>query len=403
MNKQVFNILIICSWLFAAIHTHAIADNASAIAQKAAITLGHSEVIHSRILSEKREVYIHLPPMYKEFPDKKFPVLYTLDGNTHFNRVVGTVDWLSDISGMIPQHIVVAILNTDRFRDFSPSRPADAEPDSVAGGANRFIQFLDKELIPHIDKNYRTKPFRILAGHSFGGLFAIHTQQTTNQLFQAYIAQSPHLIYDELELIKRVKQTLTNKKASPSFLFMSLGDEATRIDSYNQLVDVFKQQAPSTMEWHSQLYPTDNHMSTPSKTLHDALLAMRNYAGWTVKDSIAKQGISTVHKHYKKLSKQFGYDIPTPEHVINTQGYAYLNEKRYKQALVWFKENIKLYPESFNAHDSLSEAYEQVGDLAKAIKLQRQSVKLATEQKSPRVRLYQRRLTELEAKASQKS
>lgn len=67
----------------------------------------------------------------------------------------------------------------------------------TSGQADRFLDFLEKELIPHIDRNYRTYPHRIIAGWSFGGLLATHALIHRPEIFDAYLAISPSLWWDE--------------------------------------------------------------------------------------------------------------------------------------------------------------------------------------------------------------
>ena len=74
----------------------------------------------------------------------------------------------------MPEVIVVGVTNTDRTRDLSPSRDPNFP---TSGGADRFLDFFEKELVPFVESGYRTAPFRIFAGHSAGGLFALHAMR----------------------------------------------------------------------------------------------------------------------------------------------------------------------------------------------------------------------------------
>ncbi len=92
--------------------------------------------------------------------------------------------------------IIVGIPNTDRTRDLSPSKPSNAGATGApqfptAGGADNFLKFIETELMPEIEKRYRVTPYKMLAGHSLGGLFAVHAMVTKPDLFNSYIAVSP--------------------------------------------------------------------------------------------------------------------------------------------------------------------------------------------------------------------
>lgn len=69
------------------------------------LIFGHEEIIFSKVLNEERILLINLPAGYDASTNRHYPVLYTLDGNTHFKRVVGTVEWLSQSARLIePPH-----------------------------------------------------------------------------------------------------------------------------------------------------------------------------------------------------------------------------------------------------------------------------------------------------------
>ena len=108
--------------------------------------------------------------------------------------------------------IVVGITNTDRTRDLSPTHVTTtvgggntALQFPTSGGADKFLKFIETELIPEIEKRYRTQPYRILAGHSLGGLFAIHAMLSRPDVFQSYIAVSPALHWDNQVVVKRAE------------------------------------------------------------------------------------------------------------------------------------------------------------------------------------------------------
>ena len=97
----------------------------------------------------------------------------------------------------IPELIVVGVPNTDRTRDLTPtrnaSRPTGGSDPSLrgSGGGDAFLAFLRDELIPTVDAAYRTTDYRILVGHSFGGLMSLHAFLSEPALFQAHLAIDP--------------------------------------------------------------------------------------------------------------------------------------------------------------------------------------------------------------------
>ena len=166
--------------------------------------------IHSKILNEDRKIYVHCPKPDSTNLDKRFPVLYIMDGENHFELLAQYADYLSrpDVVA-IPKMIIVGIPNTDRRRDLTPTSSItdySGKPDSnnltkPSGGNNNFLKFIYTELIPAIDTSYKTEPYKIFAGHSFGGLSSINCMLTHPDMFDAYIAVSPSLYWDNRYLL----------------------------------------------------------------------------------------------------------------------------------------------------------------------------------------------------------
>jgi len=158
------------------------------------VTIGQTVQIQSEILKQSRSLTISKPDGYDSGTDR-YPVLYLLDGESNFEYTAAIVRFLAD-NERIPEMIVVAINSGDvagRTHDLTP--PSQAEIDNRFspgnGGGDAFLVFISDELVPYVERNYRTRPYRILVGHSFGGLFAIHTLVTKPKLFNAYIAIDP--------------------------------------------------------------------------------------------------------------------------------------------------------------------------------------------------------------------
>ncbi|MBD0325483.1 MAG: alpha/beta hydrolase, partial [Pyrinomonadaceae bacterium] len=171
--------------------------------------------VKSAVLGEERAILVRTPPGY-ERDGQRYPVLYMTDGDAHMLHTTGTVSFLARNNRM-PEMIVVGIPNTDRTRDLSPTHVAQApgNPNArfpTSGGADKFLKFIETELIPHIESKYRTQPFRALAGHSLGGLFALHAMISRPELFNAYISVSPALQWDNFVLIDRAKEFFKNRK-----------------------------------------------------------------------------------------------------------------------------------------------------------------------------------------------
>ena len=124
-----------------------------------------NDSLKSDILNQTRKLNIYLPEGY-DAKDAKFPVLYVLDADGRDQHVVPTARFLF-VNGKMPKAIVVGVFNIDRNHDFLPDS-SQAAP--TGGGADKFLQFFKTELIPYINKNFKTESFNVLIGHSFGGV-----------------------------------------------------------------------------------------------------------------------------------------------------------------------------------------------------------------------------------------
>src|SRR5829696_3862621 len=142
----------------------AIVSAAYAQPERVASTVHFQHVIRSQAVGEDRTVLVRVPPDY-ERTDARYPVVYMLDAHPPQNSMMAGLVEQQAWGGMMPDVILVGILNTNRTRDMTPT-PGDRPG---AGGAKNFLQFIEAEVIPFVDKNYRTEPYRILAGHSLAG------------------------------------------------------------------------------------------------------------------------------------------------------------------------------------------------------------------------------------------
>src|SRR4026208_2585481 len=184
--------------------------------------------IKSTVLGEDRIILVRTPVGY-ETNKVSYPVLYMTDGDAHMGHTASTIEFLTQ-NGRISDLIVVGVTNTDRTRDLTPAKSSAKNPAGelqfpTSGGADNFLKFFETELIPEIEKEYRVQPYRIFAGHSLGGLFAILAMISKPGLFNSYVAVSPSLQWENGEALKRAEDFLKKQKEMKLTLFVSIGDE----------------------------------------------------------------------------------------------------------------------------------------------------------------------------------
>ena len=188
------------------------------------ISIGQKKTIHSAILDEDREVWIYVPSAAKADSTTRYPVVYLLDGSDFFHMLTGIVAELGGI-GRMPKVIVVGITSKDRGSDFTPSNSKlsrDGMIDSDfknSGRGDKFISFIQKELMPYVNTNYNTQPYNLIAGHSLGGLSVLHALVNHPSLFNAYVAIDPSVWWDKHLIVKQAREAFTQKDYTGKTLY----------------------------------------------------------------------------------------------------------------------------------------------------------------------------------------
>ncbi len=339
-----------------------------------AIVLGQRVKLHSNVLNEDHTLWVYHPDT--TFTSSgRFPVMYLLDGPGHFHHATGIVQFLSQ-NGRMPQMIVVGVDNVSpmsRTRDLTPPPSDTAEPGS--GGADAFLQFIREELIPYVDSHYPTDRFKILVGHSFGGLFAVHTYLSHPETFNAYIIISPSLWWGRDTLIKKAETFLNRQSKLLKFLYITVGSETERlVYSSLRFQQVLQSNPVEGFQWKFALMEKEDHGSIVHRAIYDGLEFI--YGPWKLPKDMVTIGIEGLEKHFKALSDRYGYMIIVPELMVNNLGYQYLAQNKIDEAIMVFKRNVELYPNSWNVYDSLGEAYMKKGDMQLAVENYKKSVKM---------------------------
>lgn len=364
---------------------HVLVSNAAA-QRTAPIVVGEQFIIHSDVLNEDRAIFITLPPGY-EFTPQKFPVIYLLDGPAHLNHTTGTKDVLARTNRM-PQSIIVGIANTDRTRDLTPS-PSAGNRLPTSGGADNFLEFINTELIPFIEQKYRTEPYRVLIGHSLGGLFAVHTMIHQPDSFNAYIAISPSLQWADGAAVKQMSKFLDENPDYDGFLYVTIADEGGLMRrSFDSFIDILESKTSQTLQWDSQLLPDEDHGSTVLLSTYHGLKTL--FSDWQPTEVLASGDIEAIKKHFAAMTKKYKFQITPAEQPINQLGYRFLQSGEIEKAIGIFKFNVEIHPESANVYDSLGEAYETSGKISLALRNYEKAVKQGKKINDPNTPVYQR-------------
>ena len=357
--------------------------------------MGNIDTIYSKVLNENRVFWVYSPKTDPNSGSGKvtYPVVYLLDGDGHFASVTSMIRQLSEgFTRFFPQMIVVGILNTDRMRDLTPTH-IKGSPDfkdsaifKSTGGGEKFMAFMEKELMPHIDSAYSTSPYRMFIGHSLGGLMVIDALFHHKNLFNAYVAIDPSLWYDERNLMKQTGNLLSSGNFNNKSLYIAIANtmkagmdtgsvrhdvsnSTSHIRSILDFTNLLKQDQKSGLKWAYKYYADDDHGSVPLIAEYDALrYIFSNYRlpSWDIMTDSSFNTDSAVTTHFQELSAAWGYTVHPPEQFVNSLGYAFLQKKQFEKSFLVFQYESHNYPDSFNVHDSMGDFYVANGDNQKA-------------------------------------
>ena len=346
------------------------------------IIIGKAFKFQSGILKEERALLFYLPEDYNT-SSVRYPVLYLLDGDAHFHHVTGIVQFLAE-QKVIPPMIVVALANTDRTRDFTPFK---IERRPTSGGADRFLEFLRREVIPLVDAQYRTQPFRVLTGHSLGGLFAVYSLLQAPDLFQAYIAVSPAIGYGNGSIQSMLEAFLAERESLKRYLYISVGNEPRYIPRLEAFCDTLTESAPMDFRWEYTSMEEEDHASVTHRSIYAGL--ERLYSDWRLSQDLIDRGLESLEKHFDGLSEWFGYSIPIPARVYNLFGYNLIEEQKIPEAIEIFDRCIGIHPEYWYAYSNLGYCYMLQGKRELAIKNLERALELNPEDTQAARRLKQ--------------
>jgi len=242
------------------------------------IIVGSKFVIKSNILDEERTCLISLPDSYNNSSevDKKYPVIILLDGYTHFKTASGIVHFMSsnrNRNNLMPESIIIAIENVDRERDFTVTKIKTKRPNNMGGGRN-FLNFIEKELVPYIDKKYKTEPFRTLVGHSLGGLLTLNSYMDKNSVLNAYISLDPSIWWNE-EMMKNKVDSISSISLDKKLYIATANQGEANYERNKQRHDALytlitkKSDKPLNIE--IEYFEKENHRSVPLVALYEGL------------------------------------------------------------------------------------------------------------------------------------
>lgn len=231
-------------------------------AQSVASANPASFTLDSKVLNEKCKVFVYLPEPY-EAGTEAYPVVYVLDGEYYSSFTADAATLLAQ-SQLAPNCIVIGITTNNRQRDFSPPLDEDSgqtQDLKFAGGADNFLVYLRSELIPAVDARYRTAPYRVLIGHSAGGLLGYYALYKTPDLFQALVSVDGSTWWNKGKVGKAVIEYLSQHPGYKGKIFECRKDIKipVRFPANVELLTYLDQKRPAGLEYNYLELPNESH------------------------------------------------------------------------------------------------------------------------------------------------
>lgn len=267
-------ILVVCSVL--------LAFKFVILAQTATVkplTIGEVRTLKSKILNEERTLNIYLPGDFNK--TKSYPVIYLLDGSIKedFIHVSGLIQFFNQMYSM-PETIVIGIANVDRKRDFTfHTDLKDLQKDyPTTGHSDKFINFLEKELKPFVESNYKVTD-TYLFGQSLGGLLATEILLKKPEMFTNYFIISPSLWWDDESLLKQAKELLSKSTDTKKFVYVSVGkgEHPVMVKDAESFYDVLKNSDKKNWTIEYKMMEGDNHATILHRSLYEGLVKLFPY------------------------------------------------------------------------------------------------------------------------------
>ena len=316
--------------------------------------------------------------------------------------------------------IIVGIRNTHRNRDLTPNSPElskeKKEMMGQIGGADNFIAFFEKELFPYIEKNYKTSKYKLIIGHSLGGLFNVYTFFKKPDMFNAYLTISPSLWYPNELISQEFKNVFNSSSKLDETFYMTLANEnvGTMRGNVLKLSGEFKNYTTThkntDLRFKYDPMPEESHGSIGLPAIYFGLRYIFKPIQYKIpqtKKEIMVQGgpdqaIEKIIKYFKILSEKYGFEV-TNEYALTDLGYTFLKIQEFKEySINAFKSNLESHPNSFDAYSNLGMAYEELGQLQKAKHNYEEALRLVKETENPEWEFYQTDLDNLEKKIKTK-
>ncbi len=283
---------------------------------------GEAFQITSSILKQTRRINVAVPPSFAQTSsERRYPVTVVVDGEAHLAPVAAVSEELTR-HGLIPEAIIVAIENADPFR----GRVHDLTPPglSVSGsslneGGDLFLDFIEKELLPAVDRQFRGGPPRTFVGHSSGGILATYAA-ATRPAFRAVVVIDAPVQLGENWLPKRLIARAAMDPTPLRFAYFQV-----RFPWPDLEWDAMVAAAPATWNLYKEQFEREGHETA---FMLGAYLGLREVFGDYSRLAAPQAPTTRILPYYATVSETFGAALIPPERILHDVVENFLMEGR---------------------------------------------------------------------------
>jgi tetratricopeptide (TPR) repeat protein len=346
---------------------------ALSVGQLQANELTEEVTIYSKIAQQDLTIQITLPSGYKSKIKAHYPSFYTTSGRSRLEILKEQVGWLSHVGfAPLPEVLFISLpfIKGDKFTKASGSL------------YSLTTQVYEEEVIPYIEKKYRTQPYRIIEGFSSNANQLLSIFLDDPELFNAYMIFSPALSLDKSKLVDRLLSQKASSRYQQRSLYLSLGSFEENRMAFEQIQNhlfTWPQSKVKGLEVITEDLSHRNFLAAP-------IIGLTNAADRIFSDLhpnaklFDKTGIEGVQKHFAQLHKKYGYKLSADNTIVDL-GFYYANKKQFIKAEKTLNTLILKSPQNLIYMIRLSEIQQQGNSIDKAKKTLKLALNHAKTQK----------------------
>lgn len=313
--------------------------------------VAEKQTIKSEILDTEKLLFVYLPDGYYDDITRSFPVHYIAEGPLQSNLYFDLLR-LHNLRNTMPEGIVVGLAGDNRNENLFPGR-----------GAEKYLAFFKREVIPFIEKNYRTQSFRVLCGHSLGGDFTLFAMLREPSLFNAYIAGSPGPLNALIPWMDSIDVDLIPQDYR--FCYTSMGsEEQAAIPAFENISGKLQTATGDRVDCHTEIHQGEDHISNIVINQQSALVEL--FSDW--KFELPEQPDRPVSElliaHCDRNEEKFGFRPGVSEWGVLFPLMDQLAKRGdFKDAIDILEYTVEIHPDSDQAWAFLARAHFDTGQM----------------------------------------